>query len=35
MRHNHLQYQTQLDWDNDQEMDDTYTQIDQKVIKND
>jgi hypothetical protein len=35
MRHNHLQYQAQLDWDNDTEVDDTYTQIDQKVIKND
>ena len=35
MRHNYLQYQAQLDWVNDQEMDDTYTQIDQKVTKND
>ncbi|MFT5746660.1 MAG: hypothetical protein ACI9XO_005045 [Paraglaciecola sp.] len=35
MRRNYLQYQAQLDWDNDTEIDDTYTQIDQKVIKSD
>lgn len=33
MRRNHLQYQAKLDWDSDGEIDDTYTQIDQKVIK--
>ena len=35
MKRNHLQYQATLDWDDDQEVDDIYTQIDEKMIKKD
>ena len=35
MKRGYLQYQTQLDWDNDSIEDDNYTQTDQKMIKKD
>ena len=33
MRRNHLQYQAFIDWDEDGEEDDVYSQIDEKIIK--